>query len=163
MTMLFKGYIEGRRGGWHNRIMGPGGGVLLSDAENIEVIHVGYHRCGATFLQREVFPRYAICEHIFSDDTICGRLFDNGLDHVSEIKRLHPNARILLVLRNQETIINSAYRNYMKSGGTWSFPNYTKRIIADRKYDYYKLVARYFDLFGRDKCSVHFYENLLIY
>jgi len=160
MSVLSKGYIEGRRGGWHNRIVGPGGGVLLSDAKNIKVIHVGCHRSGSAFLQTKVFPKYAICKHIFSDDTICGRLFDNGLDHISEIKRLHPNASILIVIRNQESIINAAYRTYMKAGGTWSFPNYAKRIIAERKYDYYKLVKGYIDLFGRNKCSVHFFENL---
>ena len=64
---------------WKNRIDGVGNGVSLADAKGVKFIHVGYHKTGAAFLQEEVFPRYKVSKAIFSDDVLCGRLFENCL------------------------------------------------------------------------------------
>ena len=61
--------------------------------EEIDYIHIGPHRTGATFLQYNIFPSYYKKRKIFSDDAICGRLFDNGMSHVEKIYNLFPKAK----------------------------------------------------------------------
>ena len=50
--------------------------------------------------------------------------FEYGLDHrssvISNLKAVFPNAKIILVLRRQDALARSLYRQYLKSGGTRS-------------------------------------------
>ena len=146
---------------WRNRIDDDRYGEPINNAKDLKYIHVGYHRCGAAFFQKELFPKYLECKYIFSDDAICGGLFDNGYNTIDIVKKYHPDASILLVIRNQKSIINSSYRNFIKTGGTWRFPRFAKEIMNHDKYNYYKTVSRYFELFGKDKCLVLLYEELM--
>lgn len=107
----------------------------------------------------EVFPKYQ--ESVFSDDTICGALFDNGLTSPAILKRACPDAKILLVIRNQKSIINSAYRTYVKAGGAWGFCRYAEEIMRQGKYDYFALASRYIELFGREGCLILQFEELM--
>lgn len=50
--------------------------------------------------------------------------FEYGLDHrssvISNLKAVFPNAKVILVLRRQDALSRSLYRQYLKSGGTRS-------------------------------------------
>lgn len=161
--MFVSGYIGSRVGDWHNRIEGDDYGRLLQDYQDgeIDYIHIGPHRTGATFLQSRILPHYCKDRKIFSDDVISGRLFDNGWDNVATVYKLVPNAKIIAVLRNQRSIINSAFRTYIKQGGIWTFTRYAEEVIKHRKYDYEALLTRYFDLYGRANCLVLLFEDLV--
>jgi len=155
------GFIELQGGGFINRINGKEYHKPFRECRPKRYIHIGLHRTGGTFLQWKVFPLYRESELVFSDDSICGGLFDNGLDNVEKIYSLCPEAKIIVVLRNQLSIVNSAYRTYIKAGGVWSFPRYAQEIIKCKKYNYAELLSKYFRLFGKENCLVLLYENLL--
>ena len=161
MTDINNDLVNRVRKVWRNRIDDDRYGDPIDEAQNIKYIHVGYHRCGAAFFQKELFPKYPECNYIFSDDAICGGLFDNGYNTIDTVKMNHPDAHIILVIRNQKSIINSSYRNFIKTGGTWKFPRFAKEIMNHNKYDYFTTVSRYFELFGKDKCLVLVYEELI--
>ena len=160
-SKIFNGYIKDNQSDWKNRIIGKKEGILLADAKGIKFIHVGYHRTGATFLQQEVFPKYKISGKIFSDDVLCGRLFNSGIDAVDYVYKSHPNAKILIVIRSQPSIINSAYKTYIKRGGIWDFPRYTKEILHRKKYDFFLMVEKYIRFYGKKNCKVMVFEDLI--
>ncbi len=158
---IFDGYIVGPQFAWRNLVNSNSKYIRLADARGIKYIHVGHHRTGATFLQEEVFPRYQSSKKIFSDDTLCGRLFENGLDAVEYVYKSHPKAKILIVIRSQPSIINSAYKNYIKKGGVWNFQRYVKEILSRKKYDFYPLIKKYINYFGKKNCKVMIFEDLI--
>lgn len=161
MGTVIGGFLDGRQDDWKNRISGSGKGQRLSESLGKRFVHVGVHRTGATYLQRVVFPSYSECEALFSDDVIAGKLFDNGLDNVARVHEMVGGATIIIVLRNQASLINSAYRTYVKAGGTWNYGRYADEIIIRGKYDFANLVSRYFAVFGRDNIQVLFYEDMM--
>ena len=151
----------GQQFDWKNRISGKNKGILLTNAKDIKYVHVGYHRTGATFLQQEVFPKYKASTKVFSDDVLCGRLFDTGINAVKYVHKSHPNAKILIVIRSQPSIINSAYRNYIKRGGVWSFSRYAQEMVNRKKYDFLTIIKKYIKYFGKDNCKVMMFEDLI--
>jgi len=146
---------------WHNKITGPDFGRSIYDATEPDFIHIGLPRTGATFLQMEVFPSYEQGRRVFSDDRIGGRLFENGLQNVEDLHQIRSDAKIIAVIRNQPSIINSYYRTYIKGGGVWTFPHFAQEITTNGKYDYYQLLSRCFGVFGQDRCLVLLYEELM--
>ena len=161
LSEIFNGYIADNQLEWKNRILGKNEGIPLANAKNIKYIHVGYHRTGATFLQQEVFPKYKSSEKIFSDDVLCGRLFNPGIDAVDYVYKSHPKAKILIVIRSQPSIINSAYKTYIKRGGIWDFTRYTKEILRRKKYDIFPMVMKYIKFYGKKNCRVMMFEDLI--
>lgn len=155
------GFLDGRQHDWINRVAGPDKGRRLSESRGKRFLHVGVHRTGATYLQQVVFPAYAESEALFSDDVIAGKLFDNGLDNVARVYEMIGDVTVILILRNQASLMNSAYRTYVKAGGTWTYSRYADEIIAQGKYDFAVLTRRYFEVFGKDNVRVLFYEDMI--
>ena len=158
---MLSGFLDGRKDDWFNRIAGPERGRLLSQSRGKRFIHVGVHRTGATFLQKVVFPAYEECKDLFSDDVIAGKFFDNGLENVARVRELVGEVTIILILRNQASLLNSAYRTYVKGGGIWTYYRYTEEIIKRGKYDHAALMQRYFDNFGEQNCRILLYEDMM--
>ena len=156
------GFIDGRQNDWRNLIQGSDYGKSVKDCKDKKYLHIGPHRTGATFLQQAVFPFYREATEVFSNDPICGKLFDNGIENVEKIHALCPDAKFIIVLRNQLSIINSAYRNYVKAGGVWTFPRYAEKIVKLRKYDYELLLNKYFDYYSSDRFLILLYEDLVL-
>lgn len=73
----------------------------------------------------------------------------------NRLASLFPDAKILLIVREQKAIINSTYNQYIQEGGTMNVQTYmTKEWVAPYfqgfnlvQYDYYQLVSLYKDLF----------------
>jgi hypothetical protein len=158
--MMIGGFLDGRQDDWMNRIAGSDKGRRLSTAKGKRFVHVGVHRTAATYLQRVVFPAYPQSEALFSDDVIGGKLFDNGLDNVARVREMVGDVTVILILRNQVSLLNSAYRTYVKAGGIWTYGRYADEIIARGKYDFEVLAARYFEVFGKENVHVLFYEDM---
>lgn len=161
MSDIGAGFIDGRQSEWRSLIKDSNYGKFFSDCNDIEFLHIGPHRTGATFLQQNIFPFYSNSSKIFSNDVICGKFFDNGLDNVKLVHKLCPQAKIIIILRNQVSMINSSYRTYIKKGGVWSFPKFAQEIINNGKYDYDKLLLEYTNYFGKENCKIFFYEKLV--
>ena len=159
--MMLRGFLNGQQNDWVNRISGPDKGEKLSEVKGKRFLHVGVHRTAATYLQQVVFPAYPESEALFSDDVIGGKLFDNGLANVARVQEMVGSVTVILILRNQVSLLNSAYRTYVKAGGTWTYGRYTDEIIARGKYDFAVLAERYFEVFNKENVHILFYEDML--
>ena len=77
------------------------------------------------------------------------------------------DSQILIFLRNQEDMIESSYRQYLKIGGTQKLHAYLNPPHESHRrprfslshFEYDQLVSFYFQLFGKDHVHVFFYED----
>lgn len=92
------------------------------------------------------------------------RKFSLPLDRDLVAKRIHqilPNAKIMMVLRNQADWLASRYKHYLIKGESRSFGDFIKdKDVLDPAF-YAPLVELYFGLFGRNNILVLFYEELV--
>lgn len=95
---------------------------------------------------------------VWSNELLSGWPTYGGQSRVliaNRLASLYPDAKILLIVREQNSIINSTYNQYIQEGGTMNLQTYlTKKWVAPyfqgfnlAQYDYYQLVSLYKDLF----------------
>jgi len=149
-------------------------------------IHVGLHRTGTTFLQQHVFPQFPakffhmdavniryktlLAEGInilsseyfsgsplnFEDPNYCA---DDRYEIADLMKKLYPDAEIILVLRGRDDWKRSLYNQYTKSQGFITREQFDKQFDDDYlKFDVYiKYLEELFTIF---KVHVLAYEEL---
>jgi len=99
--------------------------------------HVGLGKTASTYLQYEVFPKLKgihyiqrtkynqypkIIEKTQTEKYLISREFDRQFyDEVGKMAEFDPDARIIIVLRKNESWIASQYRRYVKNGGYKTF------------------------------------------
>lgn len=117
---------------------------------------------------------------ILSEEGLCGYQHNGGIDGIvtkefaHRLKATFPEARIVIMLRSQRSIIVSLYQQYIRAGGTYSaarylFPKrYLKRpevvTYKQPRFDvdflmYSRIVKLYEDLFGKEQVHVFLYED----
>lgn len=114
--------------------------------------------------------RMIICE-----ENLIGSLQNGGMqgyhtkETASRLKLLFPEAEIVIFIRNQAEMIASAYIQYVKGGGNYSFNKY----LFDKQYDYsnsrmlfsleffkyHEVIGLYQSLFGNERVHVFLYEE----
>ena len=171
------------------------------------LFHIGYHKTGSSFLQKNVFESFPIfnrvnqyeinrniiypgpfhfdenkCKkyienstkenhiNIFSNERLSGGPHSGGRDAKEiaiRIKSLVPNAKILIVFREQFSAIYSSYKQYIRAGGSLSLKEYlrpkSKNDLTSFRiehFEYHHLVKHYCDLFGTDNVLCIPYELL---
>ncbi|MEL7377175.1 MAG: sulfotransferase domain-containing protein [Bacteroidota bacterium] len=186
------------------------------------LIHIGYHKTGTTWLQRELFVREHpvfeplsrgnkkqsnLCRHFVMDDEayllnpsspaspnykkemnyilekhpagkdkiwvlsnerFSGNPHGGGFDSQSIARRLKeefPEAKVLIIIREQKSFLLSNYFQYLSIGGDRGLDQY-----LSQKYDgknssfspnhikYHHLITKYYELFGADHVLVLPYE-----
>jgi hypothetical protein len=107
---------------------------------------------------------------VMSSEILSGHPFlgGHGSDVYAErIKAIAPQAKILITIRNQMTILPSVYMQYLKRGGTMPYdlffagtnePGYFG--FTPQHFAYDRLVGLYQSLFGTDQVIVVQQENL---
>ena len=116
---------------------------------------------------------------ILCEEELSGYLHNGGLggylsaEMARRIKAVFPDARIVIFVRAQPSMIAACYQQYIRGGGThgvrrYLFPaNYLHGAAADgykvprfsfAHFDYDRLVAHYDALFGRENVMVVAYE-----
>ncbi len=186
----------------------------------VPLIHIGYHKTGTTWLQRELFgadspvffplarggspkelgdlfvydragqllspfrsnraevrrrvesilaerPREQRIP-VISSERLSGNPHAGGFDARAIADRLaesFPSARILIVLREQRSMLLATYFQYLKKGGTDSLRDYATRSYDGRRpgfalsqLDYVDLVCHYRERFGPENVLVLPYE-----
>jgi hypothetical protein len=84
--------------------------------------------------------------------------------NAERIKSIFGNVKIIYVIRDQISMLESIYSQYIKMGGTRSFNNWfldpieCRGIIERLKYD--KNIQMYYDIFGKDNVLVLLYDEL---
>ncbi|MGE0077762.1 MAG: hypothetical protein AB7S48_07885 [Bacteroidales bacterium] len=113
---------------------------------------------------------------------ICEELLLGGLDigygsgefisqMANRLKNTFHDAEIVIFIRNQHTILESAYSHYIKSGGTYSVKKYlglddrlklkfqNHHLFNPALFNYIDVINLYSDLFGRNSVHVFLYED----
>lgn len=113
-------------------------------------IHVGLHKTGTTFLQKEVFSKIPNINYqeevgletkveegkinLFSNENLDGgsyRLFNRIGQRYTIANNLHKlfqNARIIICIRDKKDWLKSAYKQYSIAYKSYSFNEYCQRI-----------------------------------
>jgi len=107
---------------------------------------------------------------VMSDERLSGSPHSGGYDSALIANRLaasFPEARILIVIREQNSAIYSIYHQYVRDGGAASLKNYlTPRNTAEVPQfhfvhlEYHHLISLYYKLFGRSNVLVLPFEWL---
>jgi hypothetical protein len=118
---------------------------------------------------------------VICEENLSGYIHNGGLrglmapEAARRIKRLYPDAHIVILTRAQTTMIATTYIQYVRGGGTYGprrylFPGhyllgalrhtYKSPRFAFEHFEYDRLVAFYDELFGRENVTVQPYEEL---
>jgi hypothetical protein len=110
-----------------------------------------------------------IMTHIFSG--LVNGSWENGkyrFFFVEHLKKMFPDATIVLFIRNQFDLITSLYSSYLKRGCTFKIDKlFTEDLMAKGNtvhyefLDYLNLICLYQENFGKDRVRVYVYEDLL--
>jgi len=115
-------------------------------------------------VKKNLFP-------VLSMEQLSGSMYLGGYDSCEVARRIQKvfgQAKILIVIREQASIILSTYGQYIKMGGTSSLKRYLNAQTNSRsgvrgfdlyRYQYHKLIKYYYQLFGRERVLVLPYES----
>jgi len=93
----------------------------------------------------------------------------NAKENADKLNKIFPNAKILLVIREQQKMIHSAYQQYIKQGGIKRLCNYLNPIKDEwfkefnckefphfnlKQFEYHHLIQYYQQLFGQSNVLV---------
>jgi hypothetical protein len=145
-------------------------------------IHVGLHKTGTTFLQNEVFPKIPNINYqrhvdlttkveqgelnLFSDENLDGgsyRLFSNPKDRYTiayNLRQMFPTAKIIISIRNTDSWLISAYKQYTLAYWGYTFQQYFSKFNKDGL-DFTSYINYLRKLFGEKNVSVMKYEDLI--
>jgi len=78
-----------------------------------------------------------------------------------KIHATFPDATIVVFIRRQQSLICSAYQQYLKNGGTYGFRRwlYSGDVFCSEHLYYDRMVEFYDNLFGEKQVRVYFYED----
>ncbi|SMP47730.1 Sulfotransferase domain-containing protein [Neorhodopirellula lusitana] len=105
---------------------------------------------------------------VVSSEQFTGNPHSGGFDQKSLAERLHavfPNAKVFMVVREQNSMIMSTYFQYLLGGGIQSLDRYINEpfdgrlpMFSKHYFQYHFLIDHYQKLFGRDNVLVLPYE-----
>lgn len=124
------------------------------------IIHVGLQKTGTTWMQIELFDKMKNVNHIhdyrleyfhpfdkkiiISMEWIAGTSYwkdgyDARMQNIQKFKRLYPDAKVIVGIREIESWIRSTYSQYVKNGGVMSYVDwrqylFDKRFMDNQKY-----------------------------
>jgi hypothetical protein len=108
---------------------------------------------------------------VVSFERLTGHPFSGGYDGKEIADRLaatFPDGRVLVVIREQRSMILSTYSQYVREGGSWALeqfmnPPVTKSLRVPwfdfRHFEYHHLIAYYRRLFGEDRVLTLAFEQ----
>jgi len=126
-------------------------------------------QCSQIFLERlnalrqtvEETPQEHRRSIIYSSEDLSGNVVSDDLSMPYQIRSACPGAKIIICLRSQYSIIPSLYSYcYIKDGGTKPYDAFVKTLLKNNKFDYFRMVSTYHNLFGKKSVLVLFYESL---
>jgi hypothetical protein len=79
----------------------------------------------------------------------------------NKLKRTYPNAKIVIFIRRQQSLICSSYQQYVKNGGTFGFKKwlYSGKVFRFEHLLFDMLIDYYTSLFGSNNVKVYLYED----
>lgn len=77
------------------------------------------------------------------------------------LARIAPGAQILVVVRNQPSMMRSMYGQYLRTGGGERMEGWAESVLDRSMLHFDQLVTRYHERFGRDAVKVMLYEHFV--
>jgi hypothetical protein len=124
--------------------------------------------CRSAFMERIEAVGAERLVPVLSAERLSGDMLFGAYDSVRLADRLaetFPGAKVLIVIREQRSMLFSTYQQYVKVGGLLDVGDYLTRASKShpwpcdlRRYEYDRLVAYYQGLFGRDHVLTLPYE-----
>ena len=139
--------------------------------------HIGLPRTATTWLQQEFFPKLdlkLVLLHkgkpriptsgkvLVSYEGLCGDFrYPVQLRYfmLHGIKKLYPNAKIIICIRNKKSFIDSLYHQGVKSGIVWERKKDWLKIRDNRMFNFNKYTADILTLFGVKRCYIYKYNT----
>jgi len=114
-----------------------------------KIVHIGLHKTGTTFLQRQVFPY--INKDIISDEALSGNPINSG-NYGLEIRNIlingiktvyGSNVKIILGVRDKDRWVHSCFNQYVKGGrgGFYNFDKWFDKVFDKRLLDFDSYVS----------------------
>lgn len=107
---------------------------------------------------------------VVSHERLTGNPHSGHYDSMEIAHRLYdllPDARILVCLREQMSMLASVYKQYIRIGGVRKLQDYLMPpwgyrvpLFEWRAYEYDRLISHYYDIFGKEQCNVLLFEDL---
>jgi len=106
---------------------------------------------------------------LFSSESITTTInkgWHNGVfakTQADKIKSAYPDSKILIIIRNQQSLITSAYQQFIKNGGVESFNIYlnSNKYFRYEHLLFHQQIKYYEKLFGFKNVHVYMYEDFL--
>ena len=144
--------------------------------------HIGLHKTGTTFLQRQVFPYIKGINYygtdtkekfgwptiitkktVVSKERLSGEPYCSPLDDreyiLDGIKIKYPNAKIIVCLRDKNSWVKSLYSTYIKDGGTLSELDWVMKVFNISYLEQGEYVKRLWHIFGMSNVLVLYYKD----
>jgi len=160
--------------------------IMTSNLPTANYYHVGLHKTGSTFLQVHIFPLFedsiayfqgkiatarfdisSFAKHLagrpvfFANSSIAGDPLNFEPDAAARIAAQNPNAKVIISIRSQRTILRSLYWLCVKGGEKRSFDNFARGLLASSKLDYWQLVESYRQVLGEANVLVLLFEEFI--
>jgi len=145
-----------------NFIYNEKGFLLSSLDDNEEVIQRKFDR----FIKKKLTNRESIL--CVSHERLSGNPHSSGFDASvisRRLKNVFPNAKVLIVIREQSAWLLSNYFQYLSAGGTYSITKYLNSSYDGKRpgfapyhIEYHHLIKKYSSLFGKENVLVLPYE-----
>ncbi|MFC3121446.1 sulfotransferase domain-containing protein [Agaribacter flavus] len=106
---------------------------------------------------------------LFSYEALTGQHLNSAFVNRTQVaKRLQQYGfeKVIISIRNQYDVLESAYRQYIKSGGVCAFENFVNfksthpRFMHPHYFNYYLIYKLYSELFGKKNILVLQYEDM---
>ena len=96
-----------------------------------------------------------------TEEEFSGDMFRDNYQFPSHIYDINKNAKIILTVRSQYSILPSIYSLFIKKGGKLDFDEYIEIIVKNKKFDFNILYKEYLKFFKRKQILVLFFEELI--
>ena len=96
-----------------------------------------------------------------TEEEFSGDMFRDNYQFPSHIYDINKNAKIIITVRSQYSILPSIYSLFIKKGGKLDFDEYIKIIVKNKKFDFSILYKEYLKFFKRKQILVLFFEELI--
>ncbi len=117
---------------------------------------------------RQYVNRFTDSNHyLFSSELLTTAInygwYNGCISRVSadKIKMAFPNAKIIIFIRNQQSLFTSGYQQYIKNGGSFSIKKflYSNYLFSVEHLFFDKLISYYDSLFGEENVNIFFFEE----
>lgn len=134
---------------------------LMIDSRDLDFNNIKIHNKILQLLKNSKDIKTGICREVFScTNFISG---ENARRNAERLFKIFGKVKIIFIIREQISMIQSIYSTYLKTGGTLPLNKFIFDPIISRglveRVKWHKQIQMYFDIFGKDNVHVGIFEQ----